>query len=111
MRKHCGNCANHRKETNGFSEECGKCVACVMGTGERTAPSHWRAKPQPNAGRIRAMSDEELARELADIWGCHNCSEYDRLDGRPLLKDDHCDQECEKHCLEWLKQPAERRCE
>ncbi len=68
-------------------------------------------KPQTNADRIRAMSDEELARELADIWDCHNCSEYDRLDGRPLLKDEHCDQECEKHCLEWLKQPAERRCE
>lgn len=63
--------------------------------------------PTTNADRIRAMSDEELAHELADIWDCHNCSEYDRLDGHPLLKNEQCDQECEKHCLEWLKQPAE----
>ncbi len=64
-------------------------------------------KPQTNADRIRAMSDEELAHELGDIWDCPNCSEYDRLDGRPLLEDEQCDHECEKHCLEWLKQPAE----
>ena len=61
MRKHCGNCANHNKETNQFSEECGKCVSARLKNGETTDPSHWKAKPQTNADRVRAMSDEELA--------------------------------------------------
>ena len=98
MRKHCGNCANHRKETNQFSDECGNCVAAVLENGECTEPSHWREKPQTNADRIRAMSDEELADLLCNgkhTFRCANCSAY------------QCDDNCEKHCLEWLKQPAE----
>lgn len=34
MKKHCGNCANHKKETNQFSEECGKCVEAILENGE-----------------------------------------------------------------------------
>lgn len=60
-----------------------------------------------NADRIRAMSDEELAEWLADIWDCNLCSEHERLDGEPLLRNEQCDQRCEEHCLEWLKQPAD----
>ena len=76
MRKHCGNCANYKKETNQFSEECGKCISARLENGETTDPSHWRALPQTNADRIRAMSDEELADWLASQMGlsvedCH----------------------------------------
>lgn len=61
-----------------------------------------------NADRIRAMSDEELARHLHCIgWDCHLCSEHKRLDNEPLLRDQKCDENCFEHCLEWLKQPAE----
>ena len=60
-----------------------------------------------NADRIRAMTDEELANWLADMWDCHCCSEDERLGDNPLLMDEHCDQRCEQHCLEWLQQPAE----
>ena len=65
-------------------------------------------KPQTNADRIRAMSDEELARHLHCIgWDCHLCAEHERLDNEPLLRDQKCDENCFEHCLEWLKQPAE----
>jgi uncharacterized cysteine cluster protein YcgN (CxxCxxCC family) len=88
MRKHCGNCANHKKETNQFSEECGKCVSTRLENGETTDPSHWREKPKTNADRIRAMSDEELA-----VWMAE-CNAYgERADASQWLP--------------WLKQPAE----
>jgi hypothetical protein len=65
-------------------------------------------KQQTNADRIRAMSDEELARHLHCIgWDCHLCAEHIRLDNEPLLRDQRCDENCFEHCLEWLKQPAE----
>ena len=61
-----------------------------------------------NADRIRAMSDEELAKHLHDIsWDCHLCVEHKRLDNEPLLHGEKCDEKCAEHCLEWLKQPAE----
>ena len=64
--------------------------------------------PQTNADRIRAMSDEELAKHLHDIgWDCHLCAEHRRLDNEPLLRGEKCDEKCVEHCLEWLKQPAE----
>ena len=57
-------------------------------------------KPQTNADRIRAMSDEELAREYA-LTGCPR-----------IPDDDVCDSFGDKHtccyncCLDWLKQPV-----
>ena len=102
MRKHCGNCANYRKETNQFSEECGKCVSARLENGEMTDPSHWREKPQTNADRIREMSDEELAKFIPD-WsytGACKCDEQPYVD---------CNNECDKCVLEWLKQPADMR--
>ena len=68
----------------------------------------YNAKPQTNADRIRAMSDEELAKHLHDIgWDCHLCAEHKRLDNEPLLRGEKCDEKCVEHCLAWLKQPAE----
>lgn len=66
-------------------------------------------KPQTNADRIRAMSDEELAAFL-DTWGCcHHCIEHERLSDNRWFSDERCDEKCVKHCLEWLKQPADMR--
>lgn len=65
-------------------------------------------EPQTNADRIRAMSDEKLAKHLYDIgWDCHLCAEHKRLDNEPLLRGEKCDEKCVENCLEWLKQPAE----
>ena len=64
--------------------------------------------PCTNADRIRSMSDEELAKHLADIgWDCNLCAEHRRLDNEPLLRGEKCDEKCAEHCLEWLQQPAE----
>lgn len=65
-------------------------------------------KAQTNADRIRAMSDEELAKHLVDIgWDCHFCAEHWRLDNEPLMRGEKCDEKCAEHCLKWLQQPAE----
>ena len=62
-------------------------------------------KPQTNADRIRAMSDEELAVMLAkeiphgDCWGCH--LECGVCDG------DKFDNGCMNGFYKWLQQPAE----
>ena len=64
--------------------------------------------PKTHADRIRAMTDEELARHLHCIgWDCHLCSEHRRLDNEPLLRGQRCDENCFEHCLEWLQQLAE----
>ena len=57
-------------------------------------------QPKTNADRIRAMSDEELAKFIPD-WsytGACKCDEQSYVD---------CNNECEKCVEEWLKQPAE----
>ena len=61
-----------------------------------------------NADRIRAMSDEELAKHLVDMgWDCHFCTEHWRLDNDPFMCGKKCNEKCVENCLEWLKQPAE----
>ena len=52
-------------------------------------------KPQTNADRIRAMSDEELACVLTDF---SNNGGWVTEIGREI---------CYQHNLEWLQQPAE----
>lgn len=69
-----------------------------------------RYKPdyKTNADRIRAMSDEELAKHLVDIvWYCHFCTEHWRIDNEPLMRVEKCDKKCAENCLKWLQQPAE----
>lgn len=60
-----------------------------------------------NADRIRAMSDEELAKFLECFGLCHHCTEHHRLGDFRIYADEKCDEKCERHCLEWLQQPAE----
>ena len=58
-------------------------------------------KPQTNAARIRAMSDEELAKMMTYGAGEFDCYECRRTEDEP------CDMNCEERCLEWLKKPVE----
>ena len=55
-----------------------------------------------NADRIRAMRDEELAKMLTIGEGGFDCS---TCEGLPDCR--CCEQNCEKQCLNWLRQPAE----
>jgi hypothetical protein len=95
-------CPNANCRTPIYAGKCSK--ACIERYNKEMG-----IKPKTNADRIRAMSDEELARHLHCIgWDCHLCAEHRRLDNEPLLRDQKCDENCFEHCLEWLKQPAEK---
>ena len=55
--------------------------------------------PITNADRIRAMSDEELAKFIGEEgFHCEICSKG---------VNSECDLRCSTYCLEWLQQPAE----
>ena len=55
-------------------------------------------KPQTNADRIRAMSDEELAKWIRKIMDCDQC---------PIGLGCVLDKGCVPSLADWLKQPAE----
>lgn len=58
-------------------------------------------KPQTNADRIRAMSDEELCEMLTIGTGGFDCG---------VCRDSNeCDRECELHCAVWLKKTYKGR--
>ena len=80
-------------------EEPGYTSWCVLGPCNHQTPS--------NADRIRSMTDEELAKFLECFGLCHHCTEHHRLGDVRFYQDEKCDEQCEQHCLEWLKQPAE----
>ena len=95
----CGAGTPEEAETNCTYFIRGECTASFC---------EYRRKKRTNADRIRAMSDEELARHLHCIgWDCHLCAEHISLDNEPLLRGEKCDEKCEEHCLQWLQQPAE----
>ena len=72
---------------------------CLFGD----TPTRWEPaehyKPDTNADRIRAMSDEELAEVLGELVHCGGCPMRDNCKVADLP--------CNNVLLEWLKQPAE----
>ena len=62
------------------------------------------AKPQPNADRIRSMSDEELTTFLNKIVVNHHIKDADNCNHCPLKGARPCDTE---GIIDWLKQHAE----
>ena len=62
------------------------------------------AKPQTNADRIRAMSDEELMQFLFNEVSNNTICSFCVPTMRTKCK---CDGHCKNGILEWLKQPAE----
>ena len=87
--KHC--------DTGEYDEPCFSCRNTGGGI-----PTKWEAKanckPQTNADRIRAMSDEELAWELM-TWRIETEAKYHGVESNYP--------NTQKSILEWLKQPAE----
>lgn len=63
-------------------------------------------KNMTNRDFLFSITDNErLAEYLVDIgWDCHLCSEHERLDNEPLLRGEGCDEQCVRHCSEWLRQ-------
>ena len=82
------------------------CSECDQTMGSPFCCYKHEEKPT-NADRIRAMSDEELAKFLECFGLCHHCTEHHRLGDLRIYADEKCDEMCEQHCLEWLKHPAE----
>ena len=95
MPKECKNCV-HKSDFK--SAECGGCMVSYYDGEQIGLPSNFEQKPQTNADRIRAMSDEELAQWLCLNYGCTKCP------GQEL-----CTINDGKHngLTKWLKQPAE----
>ena len=85
----CGNCIH--KETAGSDYPCNIC---------NNVTHYEEPKPMTNADRIRAMSDEELAKEKAVSVNCHLCLL------RKTCKDDDMES-CYKLWLEWLQRDAQ----
>ena len=61
------------------------------------------SKPMTNAQKIRAMSDEELAKAIASKAYTGACNDFD------ISYDGNCCHNCEKcdAIIKWLQQPAE----
>ena len=87
----CKNCNNYR------CDWCEKVVDSPDPNMPRTCQYFWE---RTNADRIRAMSDEELARFLAENeWECETYNDCAKC---PRMTDDGC-----VSLSKWLKQPAE----
>lgn len=56
-----------------------------------------------NGDKLRAMTDEELAQ----IVGFNECKDEKHQYECTKFGKTHCDGECRKHFLEWLKQEAQ----
>lgn len=83
----CKNCNNYRNDW------CEKVIDSPDPDIKRDCQHFWE---KTNADRIRAMSDEELAKILGDKCICPPIGECAKVSG-----------DCEKCWFEWLQQPAE----
>ena len=93
-------------KTNGW--ECPNCN-CYQDVNGNFHSSVFENKSSnmTNADKIRSMTDEELAKFLADGFDCEGC-ELSYVED--IWHETHCNgkhNECWKNLLEWLKQPAE----
>jgi hypothetical protein len=108
MVKDCYNCEHHiwGDEWWNCKTECHKCRYTDR-QGEKV-PSNWKPLPMTNADRIRAMSDDELAKVLNAFTDYFE--ECNRSSSDVDCKDCELYKVCSLHegkALEWLKQPAE----
>lgn len=97
MKKNCETCKHEDNQYYAypFKVPCDKCVT-VKGS---DIPSEWEAAehytPDTNADRIRAMSDEELAKFLVSVENRRRGNDFGAVWHLPYV------------ALEWLQQPAE----
>ena len=90
MEKDCNNCKFEL-----YNPDEIPCRDCGMDERE-----YWQPKPQTNADRIRAMTDEELAEAMCIHLECYACPVDECRGGKKI-----CD--CKERILKWLQQPAE----
>ena len=106
----CGNCANFVWGDNKtpLPSDCITCTTTHVPNGQHPTPSHWKAKPQTNADRIRAMSDEELAVLVRAVIMAEDCP-VTGCDCDKCFFKEPCFNGSKWHGKEtkWLKKPAE----
>ena len=102
----CGECANVTAPGSGFPNHV-YCRRFLLHMEKREDASRCRdfiPKPQTNADRIRAMSDEELAEWMATKTSCMRCPvDLDACHNFEFS----CEMSCEEILLSWLKSPVE----
>ena len=60
-----------------------------------------------NYEKIKQMSIEEMSDFFVNMFDCNLCSEHERLSDNPLVSNETCDNDCIKHCKQWLEQEIE----
>ena len=102
MAKECKNCVH---ESNFKKHECGTCMVSYYDGEPLGLPSNFKLKPMTHADRIRAMSDEELAKWLLEVMK-HKvaCFGEGAFEYTPCRNVEH---DCVKCGVTWLKQPVE----
>lgn len=110
MIKGCGNCANYVWGDNKtpLPSDCITCITTHVPNGQHPTPSHWKALPQTNADRIRAMSDGELAKLIYEADSLGYCKNLMECVKEEALGDAIPDDRCIACTLAWLRQPAEK---
>ena len=73
------------------------CCECEYPENSDDPPAKYKPKPMTNADRLRAMSDEELAKYFGEVktWG-----------GCPNHGARNCTENCADCWLDWLRQEA-----
>ena len=101
----CGECANVTAPGRGFPNHV-YCLRFLLHMEKREDASRCRdfiPKPQTNADRIRAMSDEELAEWMETNVTCASCP-VDLDACRNKLSGE---MSCKELLFDWLKSPVE----
>ncbi|WP_406044087.1 hypothetical protein [Succinimonas sp.] len=93
LKEYCASCKNEG------SHKCHSCMGKYYDGVLQGAPTKYIKKPQANADRIRAMSDEELAEDYCKTL--LKVMQYFGIKNTGTLED------AVRARLEWLKQPAE----
>ena len=101
MERNCGNCANGTW-CDGKSPITDVCIQCrYVDVNGSPQPSNWKPHPMTNGDRIRAMSDEELAKLIVKHKPTYSwCKGVREIWMKPNVTK-------EQAWAEWLKQPAE----
>ena len=95
----CKNCRYYGSVTT--TDTTWYCARTIAEVDPNASCEYWKTAKQTNADRIRAMTDEEFAMQIASFSDCYKCI---------AVKDDCCLNEdaCAKAWLDWLKEECER---
>jgi hypothetical protein len=93
-------------DRNGHIDGCDTCVICGRDIPEGSQVCVICGKvgkgKQTHYDRIRNMNVEEMAKWLADSFGCSLCPEQANRRNKLFFNED-CDGKCEEHCKQWLE--------